>query len=220
MSIVRIIWGTLKVFYSELFALMLMGVVTVAGLILVIPGPFAVAGLWNVAHNATEGRDTSWRVFWKGVKAHGSRNWINALVTVAVYALLAINLLFYGDALGPSVAETLAFWMRALWVGLTVVWTAVVFYLLPFQLEMVEPSLWLSLRNSLFMVLMHPIHALVWLLMLALTAFIVYALPPLVIFYPGFAAVLGITAVKTLLEPIRVSQEDPEEPVGPPPPSP
>jgi uncharacterized membrane protein YesL len=211
MNAFKIIWKSMRAYYSELFSLVLMGVVTLIVSVLVIPAPFALAGLSYVAQRSVEGRSTKWRDYWEGVKHHGPRNALNALFTVVVYVLIAANIWFYNNPAVSPLPERIAVWLTAFWLVSVLLWTAVVFYWLAFQLEMEDPKFFLSLRNSLYLVLLNPIQSIILLVLAVLLAALAIVVPPLLILYPGFIATLSIAAVKTLLVPILDKQEEASE---------
>lgn len=208
MNAFKIIWKSMRAFYSEVFPLVLMGVVTVVLSILVIPAPFAWAGLWTIGQRSVEGRSTKWRDYWYGVKRHGPRNLLNTLFAVLVYLLIASNLWFYNNPAVSPVSRQVALWLTAFWLVATLLWTAVIFYWLAFQLEMEEPKFWLSLRNSVFLTLLNPIQSLIFLILVAILTTLTVVVPPLVVVYPGFIGTLSTAAVKTLLVPILERQEE------------
>ncbi|MGC9397663.1 MAG: hypothetical protein ACP5HM_00830 [Anaerolineae bacterium] len=211
MNAFKIIWKSLRVYYSELFPLVLMGLATVAATFLVIPAPFALAGLWYVTRRSVEGRSTKWYDFWEGVKRYGPRNLLNALLALFGYLVIATNIWFYNNPAVSPLPDQAALWLTALWLMLILLWTAVNFYWLAFQMEMEEPRFWLSLRNSLFLTLLNPIQSLVFLLVAALLAALAIVVPPLIILFPAFIATLSTTAVKTMLAPILERQKELEE---------
>lgn len=209
-----IIGRAFRTLYEEVFPLMLMSVVTLLATFLVLPGPFAQAGLWRVAQNAAEGRETTWRVFWEGAKAYGPRNWANTLLLAAGYLLIALNLWFYNNPNISPLSPDVAVWLSAVWIALGVLWTAVAFYLLAFQLEMIEPRFWLSIRNALFLSLLHPIQTISFLLLLGVILLVCVQVPmliPLLILLPGLSATLSVTSVKTLVKPILEKEEAEEK---------
>jgi uncharacterized membrane protein YesL len=180
---------------------LLMGAATLLATLLVIPGPFALAGLWGVAENAVGGLEVSWEVFWQNAKQYGPRNWGNTILILGFYALLGANFWFYNNSETSPFSQQVVFWLTAVWIALSVLWTGVAFYLLAFQLQMIEPKIFPALRNSFALFFFNPIDTFTWLLFLAALTALCVLLPPLVILLPGFTAVLSITAVKTLLKP-------------------
>ncbi len=211
MKAFKIIWKSMRAYYSELISLVLMGIATLIVSLLVIPAPFALAGLWTVAQRAVEGRSTKWRDFWAGIKRHGPRNLLNTLLAVLIYFLIATNIWFYNNPDISPLSPKIAVWLTAFWLVATLLWTAVIFYWLAFQLEMEEPKFWLSLRNSLYLTLLNPIQTLIFLVAAVLLGTLAVVVPPLLILYPGYIATLSMAAVKTMLVPILEKQEELEQ---------
>ncbi len=214
MNAFKIIWKGMRAYYSELVPLLLMGIVTEIVSLLIIPAPFALAGLWTIAQRSVEGRSTKWRDFWAGIKRYGPRNALNTLLALFVYFAIAANVWFYNDPAVSPLSEQVAIWLTAFWLVAALLWTAVIFYWLAFQLEMEEPKFWLSLRNSLYLTLLNPIQTLILLMLTALLAGLAFVVPPLLILYPGFIATLSVAAVKTMLVPILEKQEEQERDDG------
>lgn len=209
-----IIGQAFRTLYEELFHLLLMSVVTWIATLLVLPGPFAQAGLWRIAQHGVEGRETTWRVFWEGAKEYGPRNWANTLLLAVGYLLIALNLWFYNNANISPLSPDVAVWLSAVWIALGTLWTAVAFYLLAFQMEMIEPRFWLSVRNALFLSLLHPIQTVIFLMLLGAIVLVCVQVPmllPLLILLPGLGATLSVTSVKALVKPILEREEGGED---------
>jgi len=203
----RIIWQSLKTLYEQLFQLFLIGFITLLALLLILPAPIALGGLWGVAHRAVAGHGGDWSEYWEALKRYGSRNWLNSLVVAVVYGLLALNLRFYNTPGITPISADIALVATVFWIGVTLFWTGVVFYWLSFQAEMLEPQFWLSLRNSLLLTLARPLQTLVFLAAITLVALLCVILPPLVLLLPGFVAVLSITALRELVQPLIKARE-------------
>jgi uncharacterized membrane protein YesL len=211
MNAFKIVWKSMRAYYSELISLVLMGIATTIVSLLVIPAPFALAGLWYVAQRAVEGRTTKWRDFWEGIKRYGPRNLLNTLLALFVYIAIAANIWFYNNPEISPLPERIALWLTAFWLVTALLWTAVIFYWLAFQLEMEAPKFWLSLRNSLYLTLLNPIQTLIFLVVAVLLGALAIVVPPLLILYPGFIATLSMAAVKAMLVPILERQEELEQ---------
>ena len=207
----QIIWQSMKTFYEELFRFLLMGFITLLALILILPGPAALGGLWGVAQRAVEGYGIQWSDYWEALKRYGPRNWLNTLVVAVIYGLIALNFWFYNTPGISPVSAEIALIATSFWIGMTLIWTGAVFYWLSFQLEMTEPKFWLSLRNSVFLVFVHPFKTLVFLITTGLLAALCVVIPPLLILFPGFTAVMSITAVKTLIKPLLEAHKQQQE---------
>ncbi len=203
----RIIWHSLQTLYEELFHFFLMGCVTLAAMLLVLPGPFALAGLWGVAQKAVRGQGIQWSDYWEALRRYGPRNFLNALVALLVYGMLALNLWFYNTPEVSPVSGNLALALTVISLGVTLIWTGMVFYWLSFQLEMLDPRFWLSLRNSLYLALARPLHTLILLSAAGLATALSVAIPLLLILLPSFIAVLSLTSLRELLLPLLQARQ-------------
>ena len=201
-----ILWESLKCFYDELYPLMLGGTIAFVASLLIVPGPFAIAGLWYLARQARDGRETTLRVFWEGAKSYGWRNWLNVLVGAGGFALLLLNIWFYNNPQVSPIPPVYARWLTLAWLILLYLWSGLCFFLLPFQLEMERPAFWDSLKKALFLVLLFPFHWLLWLIVEAGLLYLSLRMPPLLIVALPFTAVLSMLAVKALIEEVRRRQ--------------
>ncbi len=200
MQTLEIIWQSLTTYYENILTLTLMGMSTLLATLLILPAPFAWAGLWQVARQAVKGDAISWPTYWAGAKEHGLRNLGNFLFLLLGYLLIAANIWFYNQPAISPLPEKFAVWLTAFWIIAGLLWTGVAFYLPSFQLEMTVPRFWLSLRNSLYLTLLHPLPTLLWLLLLALYGCLCVLLPPLIVLYPGFSAILSQYATRALIQ--------------------
>ncbi|HEY89468.1 MAG TPA: hypothetical protein G4N98_07020 [Thermoflexia bacterium] len=211
MQTLKISWQSLTTYYENILTLTLLGMGTLLATLLLIPVPFAWAGLWQVARQAVKGNAISWPLYWAGAKEYGLRNLGNSLLLLLGYLLIATNIWFYNQPAISPLPEKFAVWLTAFWLITGLLWAGVAFYLLSFQMEMVAPRFWLSLRNSLYLTLLHPLSTLFWLLLLGLYGILCILLPPLIVFYPGFIAILSQHATRTLIQQTLAQHEPPEE---------
>ncbi len=202
-----ILWESVKLFYEELYPLLLGGTVAFVALVLVLPGPFALAGLWVLAQHARDGRDTSWRVMWEGAKRYGWRHWLNMLVGLLGFALLLLNLWFYNNPEVSPLEPKITRWLNLAWLVLLYLWAGVFFFILPFQLEMERPAFRESLKKALFLVFLFPLHWLIWLVVLGGLFILSLRMPPLFVIALPFDALLGMIAVRALIDEVRRRQE-------------
>jgi hypothetical protein len=210
MSVFRIIAKAAVAFYDELFYYFLMGLIHVVAWILIIPGPFALAGVYVIGQKAVRGFGVKWRDIWEGVKEFGPRALLLAVITILVYGLIVLNLWFYNNPEISPFPASVAVWVTPIWIVLALVWTAVAFYAQSFLMELKEPKMLLVLRNSLFLAILHPIQTLVLLIVSALSLAVSVLLPVLVIVAPGFISVLSLTAVRTMVTALQERAEEME----------
>ncbi len=203
MQTVRIIIDTAKAYYEEVLFFIVTGGILLAATFLVIPMPFALVGLWMIAHRAVRGLGVNWGLYWRAVKEYGLRSLQLTLVLALGYGLLAINVWFYTTPdISPFPAGVLA-WIRPIVLVIGLVWICISFYAHAFLVELEEPKLLLILRSSLSLTFIKPVPTVILLIItLALTVLSV-AVPILLLALPGFIATLSITAVRTLVVAVR-----------------
>ncbi|MEA3309282.1 MAG: hypothetical protein U9Q70_07205 [Chloroflexota bacterium] len=211
MQILKIIWQSLTTYYENIFTLALMGVSTLLATGLILPAPFAWAGLWQVARQAVRGDASSWQTYWEGAREYGLRNLGNILLLLCGYLLIAANIWFYNQPASSPLPAKFAIWLTAFWIITGLLWSGVAFYLLAFQMEMATPQFWLSLRNGFYLTLLHPLPTLLWLLLLGLGGSLCVLLPPLLVLYPGFIAILSQCATLTFVQQALEQHEPPEK---------
>lgn len=202
MNPLKVLWQAARALYEELYRFFLMGCVTVLALGLILPGPFAMAGLWGVAQRVAETGVCGWNDYWDSLKRYGPRNFKNAVIALIIYGLLGMNFWFYNTPGVTPVSKDIALVATSFWIGMTVLWTATLYYWLSFQFAMTEPRLWLSLRNSLFLVLARPFQTAVFLIAAGLSTALCVVFPPLAALLPGFTALVSIIGLRELLPPL------------------
>ncbi|MGC9349096.1 MAG: hypothetical protein ACP5JG_13205 [Anaerolineae bacterium] len=211
MRVFRIIARAAVAFYDELFYYFLMGLIHTVAWLLVIPGPFALAGVYVIGQKAVRGLGVKWHHIWAGVKEFGLRALLLALIVVFGYGVIVLNLWFYNTPEVSPFPASVGVWMTPLWGVLAVIWTGVAFYAQSFLMELKEPKMLLVLRNSFFLIVLHPIQTLILLIVSALAIVLSVLLPVLVVVSPGFISVLSLTAVRTLVTALQERVEEMEE---------
>ncbi len=199
MRVFRIIGKAAVAFYDELFFFFLVGLIHTACWLLIIPGPFALAGVYIVGQRAVRGMGVSWGLIWGGVKEFGGRAFLLFLIVLLGYGILASNLWFYATPEVSPFPTSVTTWLIPIWIVLGLLWTGVVFYAQSFLMELEEPRMLLVLRNSLFLTILHPIQTLILVIVSILALVLSIVLPVLLTVYPGFVSVLSLTAVRTLV---------------------
>ena len=198
-------------FYEELFFFFLMGLIYVFGFLLIIPGPFALAGIYRISQRAVRGKAVKWRIIWQGVKEFGLRALLIFLLIVLGYALLLSNLWFYNSPEVSPFSDDVGMWLTPLWILLILLWSGVAFYATAFLVELKEPKMVSVFRNSLFLTILRPIQTLLFLVVSILVLGISVALPVLLTVSPAFIATLSVTAVRTLIADLREQVEEEDE---------
>lgn len=157
----------------------------------VITMPAAWAGLCKLSYYAIRQPNANGDDFISGVKEHLGRGVLMAIVNAVIFGINAANLLTLE---GQSI-QTWA--LRVLWVGVTVVWFSIQFYLYPLYYAMESPSIGGALRNALVMVLINPLFTLgIWigLILLWSVSSILFAMWGLLTF--SAMAIIANTAVQ------------------------
>lgn len=227
MPILKIIGKAAVAFYEELFFYFLSGLGHMICWLLVIPGPFALAGVYTIGQRAVRGLGVKWRIIWDGFKEFGLRSFLLFLIILLGYAIVAANLVFYNSPELSPFSDQVALWTTPLFVVLGLMWTGVAFYAQSFLMELKEPTIPIVLRNSLFLTILRPVTTLLLIIISGLVIVVSVLLPVLVLVAPGFLSVLSLTAVRTLITQLtekaeamrddqgdEESDEDTDSPVG------
>jgi uncharacterized membrane protein YesL len=199
MRVLRIIAKAAVAFYEELFFHAIAGLAHLLCWLLVIPGPFALAGIYAIGQRAARGKAVNWRLIWDAIKEFGVRSFLLFLIVLAGFAIVVVNLWFYNvPELSPFPASVKV-WTTPIFVIIGVLWTCVAFYAQAFLMELEDPKMLVVLRNSLFLTVLKPLNTLGFLLVSVLATALSIALPVLLLVLPGFLSTLALTAVRTLM---------------------
>jgi uncharacterized membrane protein YesL len=214
MQAFKIIWKAAVAFYDEMFHFLLMGTVTLIGCILILPGPFVVAGLYATGQKAVRGEGIKWATYWQGMKEFGLRSWLVLIIVALGYVILYTNFWFYTSEISPF-SEQVGFWLVPLWLGLGVIWTGVAYYAQGFLMELEKPKIIAIFRSSLFLTILHPLATLILVVVSLLVLALSVAFPVLLILSPSFLFVLVLTSIRTqittLVEKNKENEEESEE---------
>jgi len=200
MRVLKIIGKAAVAFYEELFFHFAAGLAHIVCWLLVIPGPFALAGIYAIGQRAARGKGVNWRLIWDTIKEFGVRSFLLFLIILFGFAIVAVNLWFYNvPELSPFPASVKV-WTTPIFIIIGVLWAGVAFYAQAFLMELEDPKMLVVLRNSLFLTVLKPLNTLGLLLVSALVTALSVALPILLVVLPGFLSTLSLTAVRTLME--------------------
>jgi uncharacterized membrane protein YesL len=197
---VRLTWQVAKLavldFIEELFLLMVFNLLWVVGALLVLPFPFATAGLAWVASEIGQGKAIHLRTFFDGGRRYWKPAYIWGLINLVVWTLLWVNISFYSGL--NSVWSVLA---RALMVSIAIIWGAVQLYVFPLLIRQEVPSLKLALRNGLVLMSLTPVLT-IGVIILAVVLLVLSSAIALLlfVFYFAFLAVLTNRAVGEALK--------------------
>lgn len=167
----------------------------------IVAAPQALAGLYTYTHKlAQEEAFPTLDDFWRGFRtlAAPARRW--ALLNLAALAILAGNLLFYGQI--ETTAGRTLFWF---WAVASANWLLLQGYVFPLLLLQEQPRIRTALRNALVIAIRHPLRTV---LHAALTVAIVVlstaALLPWVLFT---GAALALVSDQTVVHSVRLTLE-------------
>ncbi|MCU0521740.1 MAG: hypothetical protein MUF84_13745 [Anaerolineae bacterium] len=199
MRALKIVGRAAVAFYEELFFYIALGAGHAASWLLIVPGPYALAGLYTIAQRSVRGLGVSWAIIWGGIREFGSRSLLLFGIIVAGYAVLISNIWFYNTPdISPFPVSTAA-WTTPIIIAVGAVWTGVAFYAQSFLMELEDPRIRLVLRNSLFLTLLKPLQTLLFIVVSLVALAVSIAVPILLIASPGFIATLALTAVRSIV---------------------
>ncbi len=207
----KMIWKAAVAFYDEMFPFLLMGFLTLIGCVLILPGPFVIAGLYGAAQKAVRGEGVKWVNYWRGLKEFGLRSWLVLFIVVAVYGILYLNFWFYTTPEISPFSEQLGLWLVPLWAVLAVVWTGTAYYAQSFLMELQEPKILAVFRSSLFLTILHPFVTLILIVISTLVLVLSVAFPILLILTPAFVITLALTSVRTQIAELMEKAAEKEE---------
>ncbi len=203
MQAIRIIINAVKTYYEEILFFFATGAILLVSALLIIPLPFALAGVWMIAHRAVRGLGVNWRLYWEAVKQYGLRSLGLSLVLALGYGLLAANVWFYTTPDVWPISGSVLVWIRPVVFIIGLVWICISFYAYAFLIELEEPRLLAILRGSLSLTFVKPVTTLLLLIVTLLLTALSIAVPVLLPALPGLIATLSITAVRTLVSAVR-----------------
>jgi uncharacterized membrane protein YesL len=188
-----------------------MGTVTLIGCILILPGPFVIAGLYAAGQKAVRGEGIKWSIYWQGMKEFGLRSWLLLIIILAGYGILYTNFWFYSNPDMSPFSEQVGFWLVPVWLGLAIVWTGTSYYAQAFLMELEEPKIFTIFRSSLFLTILHPLATLILVIVSLLVMALSVVFPILLILTPSFLFVLALTAIRTQITQLVERTKEEEE---------
>jgi len=169
-------------------------------LLAVLPLGPACAGLAAVAHRVAEGRASTWRDFFAGMRRYTRPSWIIMGVWMVVLLLIIVDLFFYSN-----MPNTFGFTMMIFWFNLMLLWFGALIYLFPLLILQDEPKLRALARNAFLMTMGRPIFTLITLVLMLAISIASVIVPPLAIFITiGF---LGQWSMRATLELVKEAEE-------------
>ena len=212
-NVFRVFWEAIKDFWDELFLLMLMNIVTALLLFPIVTFPPALAGLWNAANLAAQGKSIAWHDYFEGFRRYFFKAWGLALLNILVIGMAVANIRFYTPGIAPfEIGETASTWIRGAFIAGALLWTIFQMYPMAALLEQKDQRLRVTLRNSVILFIGNPGFSIVLFILLLLVAAIstLFAAPWALVTLAILAVVCN-KAVRHLLEPHRERMRAEEE---------
>jgi uncharacterized membrane protein YesL len=180
----------------------------------VLPAGPATAGLFYVAHRASDGRASKFGDFFTGLRQYARPGWAIVGVATASFLLIVYNLSFY-----LGVGSIVGGLMLGLWLYGLVFWLGLLLYAPALLFLQEEPSLRLVARNAFLMAVGRPIFTLLTLAMMVAIAVISTLLTvPVFLITVAFLALWSVNAARQLVEDARRRREAADADATAPPP--
>jgi len=219
MNIFRTFWKSVRELFDDLFVLAIINIlwVLVNALALLIiaaayySGSFALialamllsalsfgpsnAGLYTIAERVTEGRTSSWRDFFAGLRANAKLSWQVYGLWMFGLVVLVFNLQFY-SLNGSQVSA----FLTVLFLYLVVVWFGILIYIGPLMLIQTDKRIRVIARNAALMTFGRPLFTLGTLLLMAVI--VVTSIWLVILLFTitfSFLALWGFRATLTLI---------------------
>ena len=232
MNIFRTLWKSLKDLFEDLFVLALVNILWI-----LINAPLAVvaffalsnatalyvamllsvltlgptnAGLYAVAERVTDGRTSSWRDFFAGMRANPVLSWkVYGLWMLGLIVIL-VNLQFYSLN-----GTTISSFLYVLFLYFIVVWFGFLMYIGPLMQLQTDKRIRTIARNAALMTFGRPLFTLVTLALMAIIAFASIWLPILFLLATAsFMAIWSFRAALTLIAEAEARRTAAEEKAG------
>jgi uncharacterized membrane protein YesL len=194
-------WKAIIDLYDDLMLLAGASIVWWLGVLLIVPGPPATAGLYYLAHRIVHEQRVELGFFWQEARKRLGQSWGLAGVNLLALAILVVNFVFYAGI------QNFLRYIALAWVYLFLLWLALQFHLFPLLFEMENPRLGLLLRNAALLALMRPGYTLFLLVLAFLATILCIVLPFLLLaIWPALMALLGARATLTAIEVVAERQ--------------
>ncbi len=197
--VVRLTGGDLV---EEVFWLILVNILWCILAVLVLPMPFATAGMAWVAATVGEGKVISLRTFIEGGRRLWKPAYLWGLVNLVVGGIVWLNFSFYYNH--PAWWAAIA---RLLVVAVALWWVAMQFYTFPFLIVQEKPSLKMAYRNSMILIISQPVltgAVFVVVVTLSVVSYLLKMFPLVVLYF----VLLALLANRTVVESIKAQEEE------------
>ena len=165
-------------------------------LLAVLPLGPATVGLAAVTHRISEGRASTWRDFFSGMRRYARPSWIVMGVWMIVMIFIIVDLIFYSN-----VPNTFGFTMMIFWFNAMLLWFGALIYLFPLLVLQDEPNLRTLARNAFLMTMGRPIFTLITLVLMIVISILSLFIPILPLFLTfGFLAQWSMRATLELVK--------------------
>ena len=232
MNIFRTLWKSLKDLFEDLFILALVNILWILiNAPLVVVGFFALnnsvalyivmllsvltlgptnAGLYAIAERVTDGRTSSWRDFFAGMRANPVLSWKVYGLWMLGLVIILVNLQFYS-----SNSTTIASILYVLFLYFTVVWFGFLMYIGPLMHIQTDKRIRTIARNAALMTFGRPLFTLITLALMAIIVVASIWLPILLLLAAvSFLAIWSFRAVLTLIAEAEARRTAAEEKAG------
>jgi len=235
MNILRTFWKSARDLFEELFVLAIANILWVLvnlpfALIFVVLGraslPLALlsllagtlsfgpanAGLYAIAERVSEGRASTWRHFFAGMREYANLSWKVYGLWVFGLVIILFNLQFYNQSSG-----TLSSLLSIIFLYLILVWFGLLIYIGPLMRIQTDKRIRTIARNAALMTLGRPFFTLVTLILMVVIFLVSVALPFLLLIATfSFLALWGFRATLTLIAEADARRAAAQEKAAPP----
>lgn len=227
MNIFRTFWKALRELFEELLILSIanflwigMNILAIGALLLTWSGGAsglfllalllsaisfgpANAGLYTIAQRVTEGRTSSWRDFFAGVRAYAQLSWKVYGLWLIGLAIILFNLQFY-NLNGSQFAALISI----LFLYFLMVWFGMLIYIGPLMLLQTDKRIRTIARNAALMAFGRPLFTIGTLVLMAIITVTSIWLPILLlVLTAAFLALWGFRATLTLIAEAEARRE-------------
>lgn len=204
MKAFQIMVRVLKAAWDELFLLVAASLVWWAGFLLVFTAAPATMGLHGATNRLANYKRSGMEFFWSEAKRAIARSWLLLGAIALVFALIVLNIWFYGSGEGWFRTISVAWW----WV--LFLFLMVAQYLFPLLSQQTEPNVRQALRNAAVLALRSPLYSAISLIFQAVLLFVCVALVlPILLLLPGLLALSANFMLTGLLEEMGLAEPPP-----------
>jgi uncharacterized membrane protein YesL len=183
---------------------MFINLVGALSVLLILPGPPAIFGIYYVANELVHGRLIGMNDLLVGARRYALKSWLWAIINIII-ALLAWNGLQVYRRMNSDIGTMLQLFI----IAVVAVWCIVQFYALPYLMEQQDKRLWLAWRNGLFTAFATPLFTLL-VVILAVVIIAVSVASVALVFLGGICllAIFGTRVMFNRLDTFGVRERD------------